>query len=90
MTKKRNTGAAAGATAVKGMATSEEDLTAAVDGMDELELVMDAVAQFEQNSFETKKRINAMDRLAYKSQLLPPTLRLCYQALQKSWKQDAK
>ena len=86
--KTRSMGAS-GATA-KAIGTSEDDLTLAAEGMDELEQLSDQVAQFEQLAFETKKRVNALDRLAYKSQLLPPTIRLCFQALIKSCKQDGK
>ena len=58
--------------------------------LDELELLSDAVMAFESVAFETKKKVNALDRLTFKSQLLPPTLKLCFQALMKSWMQGAK
>ena len=86
--RKRGTGATG--SAVKAIGANEDDLTLAAEGMDELEQLSDQVAQFEQLAFEAKKRVNSLDRLAYKSQLLPPTIRLCFQALIKSCKQDGK
>lgn len=68
---------------------AEEDFDQVAD-LDELDELSDIVMKFEKTAFETKKRVNSLDRLTYKSQLLPPTLRLCYQALLKSWMQDAK
>lgn len=86
--KKRSAGASS--SVARSIGTNEEELSLAAEGMDELEQLSEAVAQFEQLAFETKKRVNALDRLAYKSQLLPPTLRLCFQALLKSAMQVAK
>ena len=70
--------------------TNEDDLCQAAEGMDEMELLSELVAAFEQTAFETKKRVNALDRMAYTAQLLPPTLRVCFQTLVRSNKQDLK
>lgn len=53
------------------MELNEDDDEAAIDDMDELVLLKEQMDAFEQRAFETKKRINNMDLLAYKSQLLP-------------------
>jgi len=69
---------------VSSVGTNEDDLSQAAEGMDEMEVLSELVAAFEQTAFETKKRVNTLDRMAYIAQLLPPTLRVCFQTLVRS------
>jgi hypothetical protein len=69
---------------VSSVGTNEDDLCQAAEGMDEMEVLSELVAAFEQTAFETKKRVNTLDRMAYTAQLLPPTLRVCFQTLVRS------
>lgn len=66
---------------------TEDDLAQSAD-LDELEQLSDFIMKFEHTAFYTKKKVNAIDRITFKSQLLPPTLKLCYQALMQSWMLD--
>ena len=45
--------------------------------------IFDLVEKFEEKAFQTKKKINALDRGGHQSSMIPQTLKICFQILTK-------
>ena len=68
--------------------TMEEELTQAANNLNIFDEICDAVGEFEQLSFETKMRINSIQKFTQQSLILPQSLKMCFGLLKKYLAQE--
>lgn len=84
----KNTTGVSGAVGTSATMTAEEELTQAANNLNIFDEICDAVSEFEELSFVTKKRINGIQKYTQQSLILPQSLKMCFGLLKKYLAQE--
>ena len=84
----KNTTGVSGAVGTSATMTAEEELAQAANNLNTFDEICDAVSEFEELSFVTKKRINGIQKYTQQSLILPQSLKMCFGLLKKYLAQE--
>ena len=84
----KNMTGVSGAVGTSATMTAEEELAQAANNLNIFDEICDAVSEFEELSFVTKKRINGIQKYTQQSLILPQSLKMCFGLLKKYLAQE--